>query len=49
LATLWRGFQQAFAHSPVHHPRRAAPRGTWAETEAWLHQCDDLLAPLLTA
>jgi hypothetical protein len=44
LATLWRGYQQALAQGAAHHPRRAAPRGTWAETEAWLHQLDDLLA-----
>ena len=44
LATLWRGYQQAFARCAATHPRRAAPRGTWAEGEAWLHQLDSLLA-----
>lgn len=44
LPTLWRGYQQALAHCAAHHPRRAAPRGTWAETETWLHQLDTLLA-----
>jgi hypothetical protein len=42
LAALWRGYQQAFARAPLRHPRRSAPRGTWAETQAWLHQLDAL-------
>lgn len=45
LATLWRGYQHALAQSALHHPRRAAPRGTWAETEAWLHHLDTFLPP----
>lgn len=44
LATLWRAYQQAFARCAAQHPRRAAPRGTWAETEAWLHKLDALTA-----
>jgi hypothetical protein len=44
LATLWRGYQQALAQCAAHHPRCAALRGTWAETEGWLHQLDALLA-----
>lgn len=45
LATLWRGYLLALAQSALHHPRRAAPRGTWAETEVWLHHLDALLPP----
>jgi hypothetical protein len=44
LATLWRGYQQAFARAPLPHPRRSAPRGTWAETQAWLHDLAALAA-----
>jgi hypothetical protein len=49
LGTLWRGYQQAFARCTLAHPRRAAPRGTWLEGEAWLHQFDVLLADSLAA
>jgi hypothetical protein len=49
LTTLWRGYQQALVQCAAHHPRRAAPRGTWAETEDWLHRLDDLLALALAA
>jgi hypothetical protein len=49
LATLWRGYQQAFARCAAAHPRRAAPRGTWLEGESWLHQLDALLAASLAA
>jgi hypothetical protein len=49
LATLWRAYQRAFTQCTAHHPRRAAPRGTWAETEAWLHQLDALTADALAA
>lgn len=44
LATLWRGYQQAFARCPLPHPRRAAPRSTWPEAESWLHHLDQLAA-----
>jgi hypothetical protein len=40
FATLWRAFHHALAQCPARHPGRAAPRGTWAELEAWLHQMD---------
>lgn len=43
LATLWRGYQLAFARLPAPLPRRAAPRGTWPEAEAWLLHLDTLL------
>jgi hypothetical protein len=49
LHTLWRGYQQALGQAPARHPARAAPRGTWAETEAWLHLMDALAAPALAA
>jgi hypothetical protein len=49
LATLWRGYQQAFARCGAPRPRHAAPRGTWQEAETWLHQLDDLLADTLVA
>jgi hypothetical protein len=49
LATLWRGYQQAFARAAAPHPRRAAPRGTWQEGEAWLHRLDTLLDEALAA
>ena len=49
FATLWRGYEQAFTHLPIPHPRRAAPRGTWQEAEAWLHRLDALLAEALAA
>ncbi|MGH7748180.1 MAG: hypothetical protein ACREQ5_25980 [Candidatus Dormibacteria bacterium] len=45
LATLWRGYHQAFARCALPHPRRAAPRGTWQEAESWLHHLDHLAAP----
>jgi len=43
LGTLWRAYQRAFAQAGLPHPRRAAPRGTWPEAEAWLHRLDALL------
>ncbi len=49
LATLWQGFQHAFARAAAPHPRRAAPRGTWQEGESWLHHLDHLLADSLAA
>jgi hypothetical protein len=49
LATLWRAYQQAFARCAARHPRRAARRGTWAETETWLHRLDALTADPLAA
>jgi hypothetical protein len=49
LATLWRGYQQAFARAAAPHPRRAAPRGTWPEGESWLHHLDALLDHALAA
>lgn len=39
VATLWRGYRLAL-RDPLFHPDRAGTRGTWAETEAWLHQVD---------
>ncbi|MGH2411972.1 MAG: hypothetical protein ACRDGS_16645 [Chloroflexota bacterium] len=45
LATLWRGYHQAFARCALPHPRRAAPLGTWQEAESWLHHLDHLTAP----
>jgi hypothetical protein len=49
LATLWRAYQHAFARCAAQHPRRVARRGTWAETEAWLHHLDALTADALAA
>ena len=49
MATLWRGFQLAFAQCAARHPSRAAPRGTWQESESWLQRLDHLLAASLVA
>ena len=47
LRTLWRGYRQALAAGPAFLPSRAASRGTWAETEGWLHRLDTILATTL--
>jgi hypothetical protein len=47
LATLWRGYRQALAHSPDFRPTRAGTAGTWAAKEAGLHRLDALLAAAL--
>jgi hypothetical protein len=47
LATLWRGYRQAFAQHPAFHPGRAGTRGTWAEKDAWLHHLDAVFAAAL--
>jgi hypothetical protein len=44
LATLWRGYRQAFAQQPAFHPGRTGTRGTWEEKAAWLHRLDAVLA-----
>jgi hypothetical protein len=49
LATLWRGYRQAFAQHPAFQPGRAGTRGTWAAKDAWLHHLDAVLAAALPA
>jgi hypothetical protein len=46
LRTLWRGYQQALGQHLAARPTQAHTRGTWAETEAWLHHMDALSAAL---
>ena len=43
----WRGYRQALAAGPAFLPSLAASRGTWAETEGWLHRLDTILATTL--